>query len=71
MVAMILERTQNEILVRPPANLDLTELKNMIDYLDNMEQTMTSKLSKEEVAQLSKEVNIDIWAKFKAQRGLK
>lgn len=67
---MILERTKNEILVRLPANLDLTELQNMIDYLDYKEQTMTSKVSQKEVDELSEKVNKSIWAKFKAQRGI-
>jgi hypothetical protein len=68
---MILERTKNEILVRLPANIDLAELQNMIDYLDYMEQTMTSKISQKEVDKLSKAANKSIWAKFKAQRGIK
>ncbi len=68
---MILERTKDEILVRLPANLDLTELQNMIDYLDYKEQTMNSKISQNEVDGLSKTVNESIWAKFKAQRGIK
>lgn len=68
---MILERTKDEILVRLPANIDLTELQNMIDYLDYKEQTMSSNISQEDVAEISKVANKRIWAKFKAQRGLK
>lgn len=68
---MILERTKNEILVRLPAGVDLTELQNMIDYLDYKEQTMASKVSQKEVDELSKTANKSIWAKFKAQRGIK
>jgi hypothetical protein len=68
---MILERTKDEIVVRLPANVDLTELQNLIDYLHYKEQTMDSKISQEEVDELSESVNKSIWAKFKAQRGLK
>lgn len=64
---MILERTKDEILVRLPANLDLTELQNMIDYLDYKEQTMSSNISQEDVAEISKVANKRIWSKFKAQ----
>jgi len=35
---MILERTKDEILVRLPANMDITELQNMLDYLDYKEK---------------------------------
>lgn len=68
---MILERTKNEILVRLPAKVDLTELQNMIDYLDYKEQTMNSKIDQKEVDELSKSVNKDIWKKLKVLRGLK
>ncbi|MDN4165372.1 hypothetical protein QWY31_07655 [Cytophagales bacterium LB-30] len=68
---MILERTKNEIVVRLPAGVDLTELQNMIDYLDYKEQTMTSKISQKEVDELAKNTKKSIWAKFKAQRGMK
>ncbi len=65
---MILERTNNEILVRLPAYVDLTELQNMLDYLDYKEQTAKTKASQKEVDELSKIVNHNIWTKFKAQR---
>lgn len=35
---MIVERTKDEILVRLPATVDLTELQNMLDYLDYKEK---------------------------------
>jgi hypothetical protein len=68
---MILERTNNEILVRLPAYVDLTELQNMLDYLDYKEQTAKTKASQKEVDELSKIVNQSIWNKFKAQRKIK
>jgi hypothetical protein len=40
---MIIERTNNEILVRLPADVDLTELQNMLDYLKYKETTSKSK----------------------------
>jgi len=68
---MILERTNNEILVRLPAYVDLTELQNMLDYLDYKEQTAKTKASQKEVDELSKIVNQSIWTKIKAQRKIK
>lgn len=67
---MILERTKNEILVRLPANVDLTELQNMLDYLEYMEQTSSSKISQAEVEEISKSANKSIWEKFKTSRNM-
>lgn len=67
---MILERTKNEILVRLPANVDLTELQNMLDYLEYMEQTTGSKISQDEVEKISDEASKNIWQKFKATRNI-
>jgi hypothetical protein len=71
MNVMILERTKNEILVRLPAYVDLTELQNMIDYLRYKELTAKSKAKQSDVDKLAKEVNKSIWTKVKASRGLK
>jgi hypothetical protein len=65
---MILERTNKEILVRLPANVDLTELQNMLDYLEYKEQTAKTKATQKKVDELSEKVNQNIWTKFKAQR---
>ena len=64
---MILGRTKNEILVRLPAYVDLSELQNMLDYLQYKESTA----KQSDVDQLSKAVNKSIWTKVKARRGLK
>jgi hypothetical protein len=65
---MILERTKDEILVRLPANLDVTELQNMLDYFDYKEKTTKSKATQKDIEELSETVNKNIWTKFKAQR---
>jgi len=65
---MILERTKNEILVRLPAYVDLTELQNMLDYLEYKEQTAKTNATQKKVDELSEKVNQSIWTKFKAQR---
>jgi len=71
MNVMILERTKNEILVRLPAYVDLTELQNMLDYLRYKELTAKSKAKQSDVDKLSKAVNKSIWTKVKASRRLK
>jgi len=68
---MIVERTNNEILVRLPAYVDLTELQNMLDYLEYKENTARTKAKQEDVDALSESVNKSIWKKIKDQRKLK
>jgi hypothetical protein len=68
---MILERTNNEILVRLPAYVDLTELQNMLDYLEYKEITAKTKATQKDVDELSDTVNKSIWKKFKTQRQTK
>jgi hypothetical protein len=67
---MILERTKDEILVRLPANIDLTELQDMIDYLRYKELSAKSKAKQSDVDELAKKVNKSIWAKVKDSRGI-
>ena len=68
---MILERTKDEILVRLPSNIDLTELQNMLDFLLYKELTSKTKAEQADVDDLSKTVNKSIWTKIKGKRGLK
>jgi len=65
---MIHERTKDEILVSLPANMDIIELQNMLDYLDYKEKTANSKATQKQVDELAQTVNQKIWTKFKAQR---
>lgn len=65
---MILERTKNEILVRLPAYVDLTELQNMLDYLRYKELTAKSTAKQSDVDELSRVVNKSMWSKVKAGR---
>lgn len=68
---MILERTKDEILVRLPAYVDLSELQNMLDFLQYKELTAKSEAKRSHADELSQEVNKSIWTKVKARRGLK
>lgn len=68
---MILERTNTEILVRLPLNVDLTELQNMIDYLRYKELTATSKAKQADANLLAKTANSSMMQKFRAKRANK
>lgn len=68
---MILERTKDEILVRLAAYVDLSELQNMLDFLQYKELTAKSEAKQSDVDKLTKDVNKSIWTKVKARRGLK
>jgi hypothetical protein len=67
---MILERTQNEILIRLPANIDVSELQTMLDYLQYLELTANSTASETDVESLAKAANKSMWQKVKETRGL-
>lgn len=68
---MILERTSKEILVRLPAYVDLSELQDMLDYLEYKEVTTKSIATQKDVDELSDSVNKSMWQKFKDKRNLK
>jgi hypothetical protein len=67
---MIVERTNEEILVRLPSNVDLSELQDMLDYLKYRELTIESKATQEDADKLAKEANSSIWEKIRKQRNL-
>lgn len=68
---MIIERTQDEIVVRLPANVDLTELQNMLDFLRYKELTAQSNANQTDVDELAGSVNKSIWNNVKVRRNLK
>ena len=67
---MIVERKKDEIIVRLPSNVDLSELQNMIDYLKYKESTTKSKAKQSDADEFAKEANKSIWDEIKAQRNL-
>lgn len=46
---MRIERTKDEILIRLSADMDVTELQNLIDYIEYKENTASSKATDEDV----------------------
>ncbi|HCY41706.1 MAG TPA: hypothetical protein DHV48_10175 [Prolixibacteraceae bacterium] len=67
---MILERTKNEILIRLPANIELSRLQTILDYLEYLELTSKSLGKESEVIELSQEANKSMWQKIKEARGI-
>jgi hypothetical protein len=68
---MVLERTKDEIVIRIPASVDLTELQNMLDYLRYKEIAEESVAKQTDAEELSRMVNGAMWRKVKTTRGLK
>lgn len=68
---MVLERTKDEIVIRIPASVDLTELQNMLDYLRYKEIAEESVAKQTDAEELSRMVNEAMWRKVKTTRGLK
>ena len=67
---MEVERTKDEIVIRLPSNTDISELKEMLDYLKYRELTANSKAKQADVDELANEVNSAMWMKIKKQRNL-
>jgi hypothetical protein len=67
---MILERTKDEILIRLPANIDVSELQTMLDYLQYLELTANSSATETDVESLAESTNKSMWQKVKETRGL-
>ena len=67
---MILERTKDEILIRLPANINVSDLQSMLDYLKYLELTANSKAKDSDVNSLSEAANKSMWQKVKEARGL-
>ena len=62
---MKLERLKDEIIITLPANINVDELQNLIDYLEYQQQTSKSKAKQKDIDELSTQVNQSIWSKYK------
>lgn len=67
---MKVERTKDEIGLRLPSGIDLSELQDMLDYLRYRELTANSNAKQEDVDELAKAVNSTMWKKVKKQKKL-
>lgn len=64
---MIIERTESEVIIRLPANIDLEGLEKFIDYLIYKEATSSSKATQEEVDKLAEDVKRGWWKKNRSR----
>ena len=60
---MIIERTQNEVIIRLPASMNTDDLQEMVDFIRFKEITTKSNITEDEVDALIKEVKKGRWAK--------
>ncbi len=66
---MKVERNKDEVIVRLPANVDLRELQDTLDYLRYREATANSQAKQADVDALAKEVNRSMAERLRKQRG--
>jgi len=60
---MIIERTINEVIIRLPATINITDLQEMANFLRYSELTQKSKVTRKQVDTLVKEVKKGRWEK--------
>lgn len=60
---MIVERINNEVVIRLPGSIDTTYLEEMIDYIRFIEITSKSKATQDEVDLLVNEIKKGRWEK--------
>jgi hypothetical protein len=65
---MIIERTINEVIIRLPATINITDLQEMANFLRYSELTQKSKVTKKQVDTLVKEVKKGRWEKSRKRR---
>ena len=62
---MIIEKTNNEILIRIPNSVDIDDAQRIIDYIRYQEITSKSKASQKEADNLAAEANENWWKENK------
>jgi hypothetical protein len=58
---MKVERTNNEVIIRLPGSMDISDLEEMVDYIRFKEITAKSKATQEQIDSLGKEVTKGRW----------
>jgi len=64
---MIVERTENEVIIRLPATVETEDLQEFLNYARYQELTSGSKVSQTEVDKFADEVNKKWWAANKSK----
>ena len=64
---MLIERTNNEVIIRLPASIDTEGLQRLVDYLSYKEATAKSKAKQSDVDKLAKDIKEGWWANNKSR----
>ncbi len=64
---MLIERTNNEVIIRLPSNVDTEGLQRLVDYLSYKEATSKSQAKQSDVDKLAKEVKRGWWTKNRSR----
>lgn len=62
---MVLERTDNEIIIRLPKNINWEDLELVLKFIRYKELVSKSKASQDEIDKLAREVNKQWWEENK------
>jgi hypothetical protein len=62
---MIIERTQDEFIIRFPVTSQVEQMQDLIDYLRYRELTSGYSIDQQEIDILAREINKDWWSKNK------
>lgn len=62
---MVLERTENEVIIRLPGNINWEDLELMLRFIRYREKVAKSKAKQEDIDQLAREVNKQWWEENK------
>lgn len=60
---MVIERTENEVIIRLPAYVDTEGLQRLVNLLSYKEATAKSEATQKDVDELAKEVKQGWWAR--------
>ncbi len=67
---MILEKKNNEFVIKVPPSLDASDLQDLVKYLEYKENSKKLRVKQSEVDSLAHEFKQSIWRKFKENRGM-
>lgn len=65
--AMLIERTNKEVIIRLPSYVDTEGLQRLVDYLSYKEATAKSKAKQSDVDKLAKEIKKGWWKKNRSR----
>jgi len=64
---MLIERTNNEVIIRLPSTVDTEGLQRLVDYLSYKEATSKSQAKQSDIDKLAKEVKKGWWTKNRSR----